>query len=598
MADSPLLNSDGVVTLRLKSDGTQVPDTVQIISVHVTREINRIPTATLVLLDGDMPTGAFEVADSANFKPGAEIEVEAGYQSEFKTLFKGIVVKSGIGISGNNYSRLTVECKDKAVGMSIGRKSENYVDMTDSGIMSKLIGNHGGLTADVASTSYQYKELVQYHTSDWDYLLLRAEANGLLVSVLDGKVSAQAPKTSASPVLTVTYGIDLIEFHADLDAQTQLTSVQTVAWDQAQQAIVEQSASPQTLNAQGDLDSAALAQVSGPSVYSLRSAARLDSSVLEAWGKAAQVRSGLSRIRGSMRFQGSALPVLNGLIEIKGVGARFGGNVFVSGIRHEIENGDWITEVDFGLSARTLNETVDVAPPLAAGLTGSISGLQIGVVKKLDADPEGEHKVQVSLPVLQSQTDGVWVRLSNFYSSSGFGAFFIPEIGDEVILGFLDNDPSHPVILGSVYSSKRQPPTPYSLTADNFFKAIVTRSMLRVEFDDDKKVITVITPAKNKIVLSDDEKSILMLDQNNNKVLLDPGGITIDTPKDIKITAKGQITVDAVGNISSSSKADISEQALNIKNEGSIGFSAKGGATAELQASGQTTVKGAMVMIN
>jgi uncharacterized protein involved in type VI secretion and phage assembly len=248
------------------------------------------------------------------------------------------------------------------------------------------------------------------------------------------------------------------------------------------------------------------------------------------------------------------------------------------------------------MSPNWFTEMNNIAAPPASGVTAGVSGLQIGVVMKLDADPEAQYKVQVSVPVMQAETDGVWARLANFYGSNSFGAFFIPEIGDEVILGYFNDDPSHPVILGSLYSSKNK--APYELTADNFTKAIVTKSKLKIEFDDDKKVITVVTPAKNTIVISDDGKSILLQDQTNNKVELNTSGITLDSPKDISITAKGKITLDATSNIEMTSKMDIKQSGLNINSEAKVGFVGKGSATAEVSASGTTTIKGAMVMIN
>jgi len=160
----------------------------------------------------------------------------------------------------------------------------------------------------------------------------------------------------------------------------------------------------------------------------------------------------------------------------------------------------------------------------------------------------------------------------------------------------LNNDPSHPVILGSLYSSKRKPP--YDLTAENYTKAIVTKSELKVEFDDENKVLTIVTPASNTIVISDKDKSILLQDETGNKVELSTSGIVLDSPKDISITATGKITLDATGEVGISSKADVSVSGLNVTAEADVGFTGKGSATAELSASGQTTVKGAMVMIN
>jgi uncharacterized protein involved in type VI secretion and phage assembly len=152
------------------------------------------------------------------------------------------------------------------------------------------------------------------------------------------------------------------------------------------------------------------------------------------------------------------------------------------------------------------------------------------------------------------------------------------------------------VILGSLYSAKHAPP--YELTADNFTKAIVTKSKLKVEFDDDKKIISILTPGNNKIVLSDEDQSILVQDQTGNKVELSSSGIVLDSPKDIKISATGKISMQATGEISMTSQADIKASGLNIEHSANVGITAKGGASAELSAGGNTTVKGAMVMIN
>ncbi len=595
MAISPQQDSDGVIRLTLFSGGKGVGDDLQVVSVQVNRGINRIPYAKIVLMDGDMPNQDFPLSNSKDFQPGAEIKINAGYGQDEQTLFEGIVVKHGIKISGENDARLVIECRDKAVKLTVGRKNANFVDSKDSDIMTKLISG-AGLDAAVTACTTQYKELVQYYATDWDFLLSRAETIGFLVIVEDGKLTVGPPETSGSPALKVAYGVDLHEFHADLDAMTQLASVKGVSWDPKNQAIVEGQKPPQTLNAQGDLDSAALAKVVGLDSFRLQTPTPMEQGALNDWAEARQIKAGLSRIRGRMKFQGSAKARLGKLIELEGVGNRFKGNVFVSAVQHSIVEGNWITEVEFGMAPEWFAERRDLVAPPAAGLLPGVEGLHIGVVKKLDADPDGQHKIQVSVPIMQATSDGVWARLSRFYSSNEFGAFFIPEIGDEVVLGFFNNDPSNPVVLGSLYSSKRKPP--YDLTAENNIKALVTRSKLKLEFDDEKKVITLVTPAKNTIVLSDDGKSILIQDETGNKVELNTGGITLDSPKDIKITAKGKITLDAIGEIGIISKADVKAAGLNINHEAQVGFVAKGNASAELSAAGQTTVKGAMVLIN
>jgi len=597
MPVSPTQSAEGVVRISLLANGTRLSDTAEVISLSVRRAVNTVPSARIVLADGDMPRREFPLSDADHFKPGSPITIQAGYGDEsLQTLFEGIVVRHGLQVSGDNDARLVVECRDKAVRMTVGRRNANFISQTDSAIIEKLAQAHG-LQAAVDSTSITYTELVQHYCSDWDFMLARAEANGLLVVATDGALAVKAPSAGGEAALEVTYGLDLMEFDGDIDARTQYGSAQAVSWDMKTQAALEGSAaSPASLPVQGNLDSAALAEVVGLEAFRLQAGAPLAKDALTQWAKALQLKSGLARLRGRMKFQGSAKAEVGGLIDLKGIGTRFSGSVFVTGLRHEIGHGNWTTEAEFGLSPNWFTERTDVLAPPAAGLLPGVHGLQVGVVVKLDGDPDGEQRIQVKVPVLQAETEGVWARLMQFHASNAFGAFFLPEVGDEVVLGYFAGDPSHPVVLGSLYSSKQAPP--YALEAKNDTKAIVTRCLSKIEFNEADKVITVTTPGNNKIVLSDKDKSILLQDQNDNKVELSPSGIVLDSPKDIAITAKGTITLDAVGAVSVSSKADVKSAGLNVNCEAQVGFVAKGNASAEISAAGQTVVKGALVMIN
>jgi len=596
MADSPNLSGGGVIKLSLFSDGAAIDEDIPVVSVNVIKAVNKVPFARIVLLDGDMPEQDFPVSNSDQFKPGKEIKINAGYDDEEETIFEGIVVRHGIKVSGDNYSRLVIECRDKAAAMTVGRKNANYIDSKDSDVITKLISDNS-LTATVTATTTEHKELVQYYCTDWDFMLSRAEVNGMVVCVEAGEVTVGPPLGDEAATLVVTYGEDMMEFSADLDSRSQLTSVESVAWDPATQAVVVAEESNVTVGESGNITSDDLAKVLGLDKFCLQSPAPQETGALTDWAKGQQLKAALARIRGRMKFQGSSLAEVGGMIELAGVGERFNGTVYVSSVEHEIANGQWSTRVDFGMSDSWFAEQRDLIAPPASGLLPGVDGLQIGVVMKLDEDPAGESRIQVSLPVMQAETEGVWARLASFHASEGIGAFFIPEVGDEVIIGYLNNDPSHPIVLGSLYSSKRA--MPYELTADNYIKGLVTKEELKIEFDDENKVITIVTPGNNTVVLSDDGKSILLQDQNDNKVELSDSGIVLDSPKDITVSAQGKIAMTAVGNIElSSSGGDVTEEGLNITHTAQVGFTAEGNATAEVSASGQTTIKGAMVMIN
>ena len=221
---------------------------------------------------------------------------------------------------------------------------------------------------------------------------------------------------------------------------------------------------------------------------------------------------------------------------------------------------------------------------------------QSAVVKD-NSDPDKLGRVRVNFIWQEDNLMSPWLRLVNVYAGSNMGFYFIPEVGDEVMVGFEGGNAEKPYVIGSMYHGKNKP-EPAWPDKNNSFKGILTKSKLKIEFDDEKKTITIETPGGNIAVLSDDDKSILLQDQNQNKVELSSDGIVMDSMKDIKITSKSKITIDGTSGVEISSKADAKVSGLNIDLNANAGIKAKGNATAELSSSGQTTVKGTMVMIN
>ena len=178
------------------------------------------------------------------------------------------------------------------------------------------------------------------------------------------------------------------------------------------------------------------------------------------------------------------------------------------------------------------------------------------------------------------EEQGIWARVASLDAGDNRGAFFRPEIDDEVIIGFINADPRQAVILGSLNSSSK--PAPISATDDNHEKGFFTRSGMKILFDDDKKEVTIDTPNGNKIQLSEDQGSILVEDENGNKIQMNSDGIEIESIKDINISAQGDVNIEG----------------LNVNAKANVQFAAEGSAGAELSAGGSTVVKGAIVQIN
>lgn len=599
MSASVEIKSGAIVTFTILVGGNAIEDTYSVFSIHVEKKVNRISIAKIVILDGEANTGKFDASSSTTFAPGATVTIKAGYDAVNTTIFEGIIMGQEIRIDSIIGSALEIECRDAAVKMIVGRKSLTYSNKKDSDIITSIIGTYSGLSSDVAATTTQWPEQVQYYVTDWDYILALAEANGLIVTTINGKVSVQAPNANTSSVLTVWYGDNLLEFNAKLNATTQLGNVTSNSWDFKTQALVNSSATPNLAGA-GNLTSKKLSDVVGLSAFELQTSAPLETADLTEWSKAQIVKSEYSKIIGEAKFQGTSLIDPGKYMTFNGLGDRFNGDYLISGVVHDLSQGNWVSEARLGLSPLWFTEKPDVMAPPASGLLPGARGLFNGTVKQMYNDPDSQYRILVEVPLFDTNGAGIWARLSNFYSTSGAGAFFLPEVGDEVILGFLNEDPRFPVILGSLYSStKIKPFTGLDPNEKNSIKAIVSKSGISVQFDDENKIWTVETPAKNTIIISDKDKQITIKDENQNSIVMSQSGIDMSSQKSITISAQENVTIKGTQGVSiQASGGDVAIKGMNIKENADMQYSAQGGQMAQVSGGMELTLKGAMVMIN
>ena len=596
MADQPI-TKDILVTFKIFAGGNEIPGSFRITYIDVFRALNKISYATIEFLDGGASDNSeYEVSKSGLLDPGNEVEVKVGYASDEESVFKGIVTKHRLKITERGSFKLQVECKDIAVKMTVARKNAIYNEKKDSAIIKELCSNHG-LQVDVTETETEHPELIQHYVTDWDYALMRADVNNLVVKNIDGKLTFANPLGDNNAKLTIRFGSGFFSFDAEMDVKNQYKEVNSYSWDFNEQELIEFNTKEATGTSQGKHESGKLSDVLGGESYLLQSGSSIPLSSLKSWGTSKLTKSRLSKIRGKMKIRGNARVLPDSVVELEGFSDTFDGDAYVSGVKHIVENGKWVTELTLGLSeAWYTQETANIEPPVAGGMGVGMHGLQIGVVKQVHEDPEGNYRIKVSIPTLQNDNIPVWARLSNYYSSAGAGIFFLPELNDEVILGFLNEDPQFPVILGSVYSKKNEPR--HTPTEENEIKSILTKSQIEIQFNDKDKILTINTPGGQKIILSDDEESLTIIDEvNKNQVYLSSNGIEMSSEKDISIKAQGNIALESGGDTTVKATGNVQAEGVNVELKGSAKFAAEG-AQAEVKGSATTTIKGGIVQIN
>jgi Rhs element Vgr protein len=548
-----------VVTFNILIDNKEINSAYQLLSLTVLKEVNRIPTAKLVFRDGDAAARKFEISNADDFVPGKKIQVNIGRDGKNGQAFKGLIV----------------------------RHSHYFDNVRDDQVFDELLQKYK-LQSDSQSTKLQHKALVQHHISDWDFLNLRAEANGMLVMVEDGKVRIVKPELKTKEDLQVNYGSSLLEFEAEIDGRTQYQSVQASSWDYSNQQLFKVDSSSVNFTEAGNLRSDDISSAFSPKQFELHHSGHKEEQELQAWSDGLLLRSRLSKVRGRARFLGYAAIKPGDTVKVSGVGDRFNGMVYVSAVRQDIGTGTWETQIQFGLAQTRYSQlNMDIGDTPSAGLAGAINGLQIGKVIQLQNDPDGQDRILVTIPMIDNKAQGIWTRVASLDAGAERGAFFRPEIGDEVIVGFINDDPSEAVVLGMLHSSNK--PAPIKAQDQNNEKGFTTRSKMHISFNDDTKTIKIDTPAGNSITLDEQGKSIKIVDQNQNKLTMEPSGIQMESVGKIDIKAGTVLTLSAGVSLA------IGGPALSIKADGAVSIK---GATATLAASSLNTITGLPVKIN
>ncbi|MBN8640452.1 MAG: type VI secretion system tip protein VgrG [Flavobacteriales bacterium] len=570
--------SADLVTHKLLIEGEELSKTYQVKSIVIQNEVNRIPMAQIVLVDGEASERDFKLSNEELLIPGKKIEITAGYHNDEETIYKGIIIKHSIKIKGGA-SLLIIECKDETVKLTIGRKSKYFYDVKDSEAFEEIIDAYG-LEKEVEATNFSHKELVQYNTSDWDFIVSRAQANGKLCFVENGKIKISKPDLTSTSVETVTFGATLLDFDAEMDARNQFAKVSSYSWDYTNQELVEIEAKDPSVSLNGNLTSSDLAGIIELENLELRHGGTITEVELQDWADAKLLFQQLSKIRGRAKFQGIPAVKPNTIITLEGVGDRFNGKAYITGVFHEITEGNWTIDAQFGLNPEWFSETYDIHTPTGSGILPAIKGLHVGIVSQLEEDPNGEDRILVKIPIINNEEQGIWCRVASPDAGENRGIFFRPEIEDEVIVGFVNEDPNNAIVLGMLHSSGK--PAPIVASDDNHQKGIVTRSEMKVLFDDEKKSIGIETPAGKKITLDEDQGVIIIEDENSNVITIDSAGIKMESAGNIELIATGDVTIEGT----------------NVSIKANAQFKAEGNGGVEMSSSATAVVKGSLVQIN
>jgi len=522
-------------------DGRALEPSFALLGIDVTHAVNRIPAA-LVFVQAPGPVlGETPLMAGGPFAPASEVEIKLqDSEGDDVSVFKGVVTALTIH-TRDGVPTLEVTIKDKAVRLTGARHSRIWADTTDTDAIQDIVEAASLTLGDAPDTQPTHKTLVQYECTDWDFILSRADAHSLVVVVQDGKVSLTKMEV-ADAARTFSRDLDdIADIHFEFDAATQMPSLSGIVWDPDKLAAAEPADADLLNLPQGDIARNIVGEALGVGPAHLSHMVPLPASEAKAWATSRMARARLALIRGRISLPGVPDILPAETAKLTGFGDQLDGNALISGVRHRLDSDGFTTDLEFGLAPEPVGRLPELATMPAGGLLPPISDLQLGTVHDTD-DPDGQGRVQLTVPAIATDTAGLlWARVASPDAGNKRGFCFMPEKGDEVLVGFLAGDPRHPVVIGRLHGSKNVRPDGFKDTSK---KGIISKRDARLVFSEaEQPSVTISTPGGRTVALDDDGKTITITDKNNNKITLDANGITIASGKDLTLKASGAVKV-------------------------------------------------------
>lgn len=568
----------GPPAVELRVGGRRVDAAVaaSLVEVDVSEEIYHHGRCSLLIQNWRDDERRVRWSDDGPFAPGAEIELLLGRGSDLRSVFSGLVTALTAHFPANQKPLLQVEARSRSILLSSPCRSRIMENTDDADVVSALASD-AGLTADVGQGAHR-PSVVLDRRSAWDYIVRRGRDLGWAVYVRGTRLVMKPPAPLGDP-LEVTWNIDLVELRLTQDIGLLPRESTAAAWDSETQTMVSSATeSPTGGLVVGDRDNhqAVVERTGWPNRDDLVStAAARGADDLDGRSGGLTRRAELRHMSGSGLISGNPKLRCDSWIKFTGGGKRFSGPYYVSAVRHR-----------FGMNGFTTEFGVGIAEPLvppASSDRGAVGDapLLIGVVTDV-ADPSRRARVKVAFP-WSAGTDSVWARVMTPYAGSKAGMWFVPDRGQEVVVGFIDGSDDDPVVVGSVWSGAAQPPG--SPDAGNTVRSIVTRAGHVLKFDDsDNAAVTLATAGGHQLVLSDSDGEIMVKAKGGNSITLSDSGIDISA-------SKGDITLSAAS-------GEVSLNAVTISSKADASTSLESAATVDIKASATLGLRGGIVNIN
>jgi phage protein D/phage baseplate assembly protein gpV len=545
------------------------------------------------------------VLSKSNAKVGGKLTVKVNIatSSSPTTLIEAEITALELEFdSGGTFT--VIRGYDPAHRLFRDRRTVSFVQMTASDIATQVAKKAGLKVGKVDSTSTVFPFVSQAGQTDWEILTQLARDAGMDLTVRNGSFSFGAPAAAGTPAV-LKFGEELVRFRSILTSAQQVSEVEVRGWNVAEKTALVGTAPAKTSTVElptvkpTDMASA----FGNPRYVSTDVPYRTQNEVDQAAKALADEKaSAFAEFEGVAR--GNPDLRAGGKVSLEGLGAPFEGTYTITAAKHRFD-----PTTGYTTSITVTGKQDRSLLGLASGGSRSRqtpAGVVIGQVTDVH-DPDKMGRVKIKYPWLSADYVSGWARVVCQGAGKDRGWIALPEVGDEVLVGFEQQDFDRPVVFGGLYNGVDTMPTGPNDLIDGGSGAINRRSLVsrkghRIDLldqDGSKEGVRIATQ---------DEKFLIFLDKTNTtitvhadgKVLIEGSqGITLDAKTSDLTMKAGSIKMNATQGV----QVDGGSGSVAVKSNGSVSVegmsvSVKGQTTAELKGGATATISGAMVKIN
>ena len=222
-------------------------------------------------------------------------------------------------------------------------------------------------------------------------------------------------------------------------------------------------------------------------------------------------------------------------------------------------------------------KAVEVIKKIAEDEAKKLNIVEMGIVTSIfphsDASDKDNYECNVKLKNRDLELRKVPITTQHI------GFTYVPNVGDMVLLAFINGNINAPVVIGRLYNDENIPP-------------VNEAGEIRCESPDPEK------SGLRRLYMKFPSGIVLTITDDELKAEVGKSVVTIKTDGDVTIESNAKFDIKAKGNTTVTSDGDLSLLAQNIKIESKQGLDLKAGTEAKVEASATLDLKGAMVNIN